>query len=608
MHALVFFAIVVAFSADGGVNRWTIDGPQGGKPNAFAVDPSNFSIVYAATQKGLFRSADGGQRWTAIPEMIGNAAFNVAVTASDPSKVFVATAYGLYKSSDHGLSWTIASSSGSFYVAVSPSKPAVLYSLSPTGPKASTDGGITFGSTGTGLATAPVTSLRVDPLTPTTVYASLNSNDGVYKSVDSGAHWTAANSGLTHVVYSLEIDPVSASTLYAAGEGGVYKSTDGGGSWSVLSVVDAIGYAYGLAINRTAPSTVLAATAKGLFKSSDGGAHWIALAPPSNVTAVAFTSTDGSSLITSANFSVYRSTDGGITATESVTGFTAFYTQAIAADPHDGSIVYAGGPQGTYRSSDFGKTWSFSTSRQAAALAIDATDSKTLYLLFFTALFRSTDGGITWDSAFSNGLPEGQTSAIATPPGIHARIYAIAGGTIYRRDGEQPWVSLKSGLPAENVRFISFDPANGQSLFAVVPSGLFKSVDGGANWSAGSLPAGLTATGLAVDPFDVRHQFAWSDVSIYVTSDGGVTWTSVDSIYRTGIVFDPIVRGRLYMSGPTALQASGDGGKTWTKFNNGLGPIHGELLVVGPDGTLYTGGVDGGVSVLRFGRREALKR
>ncbi len=608
MRALALVAVIAACSANAGINRWTIDGPRGGAARGFAVDPSNVSVIYAAAPNGLYRSADGGQKWTAVPELAGTPVSDVVVTPADPSKVFAATTYGLFKSDDHGLTWrNLALFAVSYHVAVSATNANLVYSVGTSGPVISADGGVTFGPAGTGFAVAPVSAVRVDPQTPSTAYISLNSSDGVYKTVDSGAHWTAANHGLAVAVYSIELDPTNGGTLYAAGEGGIYKSTDGGGSWSVLNVVDSIGYAYGLAINRAAPSTILAATAKGLFKSADGGAHWSALALTNFVVCAVFDSADGMNIVASANYTLYRSTDGGVTATESSAGFTSFYTQALAADPHDGAIAYASGPEGTYRSSDHGKTWTMLTSRVGSTFAIDATDSRTLYLLYFTALFRSTDGGVTWDG-FGGGLPEAQTTAIASAPGIHGRLYAISGGTIYRRDGEQAWTALTNGLPTENVAFIAFDPSNGQTMFAAVPDGLFRSVDGGSNWSASTLPAGFAPKALAVDPFDARHMFAWSDSALYVTSDGAVSWSSVDTVYSAGIVFDPTRRGRVYLSSDASLQGSGNGGKTWTKFSYGLGRTHGELLVAGADGTLYTGGINGGVSVLQFGRRESVKR
>lgn len=76
--------------------------------------------------------------------------------------------------------------------------------------------------------------LAVDPRTPTTLYAA--TSGGVFKSLDGGTRWTAANRGLGfRPVVALAVDPVTPATLYAATEeffgGGVFKSADGGATW-----------------------------------------------------------------------------------------------------------------------------------------------------------------------------------------------------------------------------------------------------------------------------------------------------------------------------------------------------------------------------------------
>src|SRR5271166_3807225 len=62
---------------------------------------------------------------------------------------------------------------------------------------------------------------------------------GIYRTSDGGAHWTAANQGLTNpdgtissVVNSLWLDQKNPSVVLASTEfGGTFKSTDGGTTW-----------------------------------------------------------------------------------------------------------------------------------------------------------------------------------------------------------------------------------------------------------------------------------------------------------------------------------------------------------------------------------------
>jgi photosystem II stability/assembly factor-like uncharacterized protein len=169
-----------------------------------------------------------------------------------------------------------------------------------------------------------VYALAIDPADHSIVYAG--TNGGVFKSIDSGAHWTPINAGLPMpgsayqlggpYIYSLAIDPQNTATIYAgvsfAGDvlfaephgRGVYKSDDGGNSWHGANtgiegrIVYAALYAVGqIDPARHGPSNVL--------KSTDGGASWsvgvpmfasyLAIDPqaPQNVYAGNFKTTDG---------------------------------------------------------------------------------------------------------------------------------------------------------------------------------------------------------------------------------------------------------------------------------------------------------------------------
>ena len=65
-----------------------------------------------------------------------------------------------------------------------------------------------------------VFALAVDPGTPTTVYVGTD-DSGVFKSIDAGGSWSAANTGLTFLgVRALALDPATPTTVYAGTDGG----------------------------------------------------------------------------------------------------------------------------------------------------------------------------------------------------------------------------------------------------------------------------------------------------------------------------------------------------------------------------------------------------
>jgi uncharacterized repeat protein (TIGR02543 family) len=130
----------------------------------------------------------------------------------------------------------------------------------------------------TGLPHVYVWCLAIDPLTPTTLYAGtwiVGTQGGVFRSTDSGGHWTAVNTGITGMtVYSLAIDPLTPSTLYAGTNGYVCRSTDSGATWMVVSIGRSYVSVYFLAIDPLTPSTLYAGTNVDVFRSTDSDTTW----------------------------------------------------------------------------------------------------------------------------------------------------------------------------------------------------------------------------------------------------------------------------------------------------------------------------------------------
>lgn len=82
-------------------------GIEGASVAGIAFDAQNHQVIYAASDKGVLRSADGGVTWQAsntglrIPY-----AFGVFTSKQAPGKVYVSTPAGLHVSTDAGLTWS----------------------------------------------------------------------------------------------------------------------------------------------------------------------------------------------------------------------------------------------------------------------------------------------------------------------------------------------------------------------------------------------------------------------------------------------------------------------------------------------------------------------
>ncbi len=286
------------------------------------VAPSAPNVLYAAAPAGTYRSNDAGATWTKTPTT-GITAFSLATTlAVDPTNssiVYVGIATnGLWRSTNGGNTWTQVNvpllSSGATSVVFDPITPTTIYVGSGAGVFKSTDGGSTFTPQNNfGISGSPnVRALAIDPATPSTIYAGASGNGLLFKTTNGGSSWTAMNSGIVDCaqVNAIVIDPFNASTVYAgcgsfsSSGGSIHKTTNGATSWTPVNNGVSPNFAItAMVADRTNPSTVYAATAGGgVLKTTNGGSNW----------------------------------------TKAINGLGRSDIQALAADPANSSILYAG--------------------------------------------------------------------------------------------------------------------------------------------------------------------------------------------------------------------------------------------------------------------------
>lgn len=291
-----------------------------------------------------------------------------------------------------------------------------------------------------GLEGETIYSLAIDPVTPTILYAGVYGG-GVFKTTDGGWNWNAANNGLTSViVQSLVIDPKTPTTLYAGtGNSGIFKSTDGGANWNTTNIGLKNSTVAALAIDPTTPAILYAGTSGGgVFKSTDGGASWSAAnAGMTNVyvSALAIDPTTPTTIYAGTLNGVFKSVDGGANWSTFNTGLADIHVVVLAIDPVTPTTIYAGADDSccVFKSTDGGANWSASYtdldwSTGILALAIDPTMPTTIYAgTFNLGVFRSTDGGRSW-GRFSTGLSIGVVNALVIDPKTPTTLYA---GTWY---------------------------------------------------------------------------------------------------------------------------------------------------------------------------------
>ena len=232
-------------SSDGGDHWQVLGAGQIGQAGEVALLDSRTLLVSSC---GIQRSADGGETWTEVfacqrpgASEFDDSARSIVEFQLDPERP--GTVYGesfeyqgrhpvtfytnLYKSEDDGLTWDQILADG-VALALDPRQSRTVYAFQQRLRQAnaflrSTDGGRTWRRV-SALA-AHVTDLRVDPVTPSTLYAS-TSDQGVFRSTDGGRSWSPVNAGLAPwpdqlQVRELTLHPTLRHRVYAAA-GGVY--------------------------------------------------------------------------------------------------------------------------------------------------------------------------------------------------------------------------------------------------------------------------------------------------------------------------------------------------------------------------------------------------
>ena len=271
---------------------------------------------------------------------------------------------------------------------------------------------------GKGLEGKSISSLAIDPATPTTLYAGTGS--GVLKTTDGGGNWRAANTGLTNTtVFALAIDPVTPTTLYAGTGNGVFKTTNGGEDWhwansgipkAITGLTNPTAYpdVYALAIDPKTPTTLYAGTVPfvytgswrnltgGIFKSTNGGENWRIVARGNSAfRSLVVDPMTPDTLYAGKTGGVLKSTNGSQDWSTINSGLTCAVVNALAIAPETPTTLYAGTSCGLLKSTNGGGNWSAAntalTKTNILALAIDPNTATTLYVVTNRGVLKRTE-------------------------------------------------------------------------------------------------------------------------------------------------------------------------------------------------------------------------
>jgi outer membrane protein assembly factor BamB len=252
-------------------------------------------------------------------------------------------------------------------------------------------------------------------------------------------------------------------------------------------------------------------------------------------------------------------------------------TRALVIDPTSVAVMYAAGVSGgVWKTTNAGVSWTPLADTMAnlavTTLAMDPTNSNVLYAGtgegFFNidavrgaGIFKTTDGGVTWTRLTTTATPQFYyVNDIVISPQNSQRVYAA----------------------------VRFDPPGGGGR-------VFRSTDGGANWTSILTPTQTTGC----QDLAIRKGATTEDVlfaacgnlqqaSVYrnLNADTGTVWTTVlndSGMGRTSLAIAPSNTQTMYaltaefQAGPFqdslhAVFRSTDGGANWTKRVDNTSP------------------------------------
>jgi photosystem II stability/assembly factor-like uncharacterized protein len=537
-----------------GPTNWTTStggNPGVGRVRCFAIHPLDTTVIYVATEGGVWKSTNSGASWNSLTD-------------------------------DNGDRMLV------FSIAIAPSNKNILYAgLGGTGVIKSTDAGNTWTGTATGPASI-TKKVLIHPANADLVFAS--SGSGIYRSADGGDSWTQVHDKSKE---DIEFKPGNPDIMYASGFGDlptnispVWRSSDNGITWTPVDAAHGmqIDGRTQIAITPANPNIVYALQASGerfsrLYRSTNSG----------NTFAVVETG-DPAAGHNYFSYDIAANDSSGI----------AHHAMAICGHPTNEHDVHLASVN-IWNTSDGGKNFNINTYwhyPDNAPLGYVHADvhyleyvGKTLYTTTDGGIFKSRDNGITWTD-LSAGLGNAILYQISNSK-TNANVYAAAaqdnGSIIHNNNGWVSWVggdgvdcivshanentawgmvqfghmvrtenggqtATGLGRPAAG-NFLSVmvqHPATASTLFAGL-SGVYKSTDNGAFWtkiSGNVIPSFVDV--LAVAQTNPSYIYAAAGNKLYVTKNGGASWTTITApLTISGVAISPLNPEKIWITSQT---------------------------------------------------------
>ena len=316
---------------------------------------------------------------------------------------------------------------------------------------------------------------------------------------------------------------------------------------------------------------------------------------------------------------VWKTQNGGGSWENVSDGYFGGSIGAVAVSEWDPNVVYVGGGEktvrgnvspgdGMWKSTDAGDTWrriGLEDSQHISRIRIHPKDDNVVYAAVMGHLFgpneqrgiyRSRDGGDSWDRILFVSDEVGAVDLVMDPTNprvLYASFWRVLrtpyglesggqGSGIWKSvDGGDNWTELtrNEGLPRGTIGIsgIAVSPSNNKNVYAIVEAqdgGVFRSRDGGDTWARVNEDRNLRQrawyyTRIYADPADEESLYVLN-VRFHFSKDGGKSFTEIDTPHGDNhdLWIDPADPLRMIQANDGGANVSFDRGETWSVQSN----------------------------------------
>jgi hypothetical protein len=412
-----------------------------------------------------------------------------------------------------------------------------------------------------------------------TLYAGtgnyMSNEAGVYSSIDNGVNWVRMNDGLGRT----EISALQAwqGHIYAGTDNGVYEYNMIAKTWTLRGLTNSPNSLYMGVTGFAFSGATVFACGDSVYRSTNAGASWTTVSKglPEGVNGICAV---GTNIFAATYEGVFLSTNSG--ASWNATGRIGTEIHKFAAS---GTTIFAGsGDHAVYRSTDNGAHWTMIGMSQESIWDLVVCGN---YLFAATndGVFRTSVSDTVW-TAVNTGLltPESiidaQTGVIALAgSGLTLYAWTLNGGVFSSTNNGDRWIN--TGLNSPVVKSFAVCDSN---LFAGTRDGLFRSQNGGVNWSKSDvgLTYVVTSTGSPMQSVSALAVCGQNIIAgavangIFLSSNFGSTWSAVDSgltVDRSFEVRDfAVASSTIFAATDRGVYRSVNRGNSWVEINNGI--------------------------------------